>query len=366
MLPYIKISLIFRRKGDEMAYFQLNNIQVVYDSFQLNIPQLHINKEEFFVLLGESGCGKTTLLKTSAGLTHEASGDIMLNQKNITKISAEKRNISMVFQDALLFPHMSAGENIAFPLKMRGHSKKAYKESVKKILKAIELPGIENRAPYELSGGQQQRVALARAIVFQPDLMIMDEPLSSLDPELREKMRDLILKIHNEYGLTTLFVTHDYQEAFYLADRIGIMRNGQIIQVDTPKRLYENPKNEYVAKLLYGKNIYKGEIKNGKFYSDNMIIEMDNIYQYSKSINIVIPPESLRVIKKKEAESSMILSGEVIEVKYLQGFLSITICHNDKLIHAYHVENEPIRVGDDVIMTYYPKKIRVIGGKENE
>ncbi len=349
-----------------MAYFQLNNIHVSYDSFQLNIPQLHIEKEEFFVLLGESGCGKTTLLKTGAGLIQQESGSIILNHKDITKVVAEERNISMVFQNALLFPHMTVGENIAFPLKMRGIGKKERKESVKKILNAIELPDIENKAPYELSGGQQQRVALARAIIFQPDLMIMDEPLSSLDPDLREKMRDLILKIHHEYQLTTLFVTHDYQEAFYLAHRIGVMRNGQIIQVDTPKTLYENPKNEYVAKLLYGKNIFKGEIKNGKFYSNDMILEIDNYCQNPKSIHIVIPPESLRVSKRKEAESWMTLRGKVKEVKYLQGFLSITLCHNEKLMNAYHVEDELFNVGDDVSISYRPEKIRIIGGKENE
>lgn len=193
-------------------------------------------------LLGPSGCGKTTTLKMIAGLIQPSEGDIQFGGRSVLHIAPERRRVAMVFQKPLLFPHMTIGENVAFGLRMRRVGRGTIREKVREMLGLVRLEGYENRRAGELSGGQEQRVSLARSLVYDPDVLLLDEPLSQLDANLRLEMRDLIRRIQDELGVTTIFVTHDQDEAVMLADRIALMFDGRVEQEDEPRMFYERPR----------------------------------------------------------------------------------------------------------------------------
>ncbi|MEW6622521.1 MAG: ABC transporter ATP-binding protein [Bacillota bacterium] len=250
-----------------MAQVKLQNIDKYYSGERI-IKSLSfvINHGEFVALVGPSGCGKTTTLKVLAGLIKPEHGEILLDGVDITSIPAEKRDIVMVFQDHLLFPHLSVGENIAFGLKMLGIPRKVREDKVRVLLEMVQLPGIEKRYPAQLSGGQQQRVALARALALEPKVLLLDEPLSNLDPGLRDGMRELISRLHKELNMTTLFVTHDQDEAMLLADKIAVMLGGELVQYDTPFNLYNKPISREVANMFGICNYMQGFLYNGVFH----------------------------------------------------------------------------------------------------
>lgn len=210
-------------------------------------------------LLGPSGCGKTTILKTIAGLLTPSSGDVLFNGRSILPIPAEKRNAVMVFQNHLLFPYLSVGENVGFGLKMRGVEAAVIRQKVEEHLAMVQLPGLANRRPNELSGGQQQRVALARALIVEPTVLLLDEPLSNLDAHLREEMRQLIRSLQRALNMTTIVVTHDQEEAVLLADQIGLMFDGKLAQVGPPSDFYERPSTRQVASFFGATNFLVGE-----------------------------------------------------------------------------------------------------------
>ncbi len=205
---------------------------------------------EFFTLLGPSGCGKTTLLRMIAGFNSIEGGVIKFKDTVINDIPAHKRNIGMVFQNYAIFPHMSVSDNIAYGLKARKLSKTEIEERVVEVLKRVKMEEYKDRQPSKLSGGQQQRIALARAIVINPDILLMDEPLSNLDAKLRVEMREVIKKIQNSLDITTIYVTHDQEEALAISDRIAVMDGGRIQQVGTPRAIYMNPNNRFVADFI--------------------------------------------------------------------------------------------------------------------
>lgn len=208
---------------------------------------LDIAEGEFVSLLGPSGCGKSTLLKSIAGLLETERGLIQMNGKEMNNILPEKRGTVIVFQDLRLFPHMTAGKNIAFPMKIRKVPKDLQKETVQRLLEEVQLTGYEDRKIKEMSGGQMQRVALARALAAEPQLLLLDEPFSGLDERLRAEMGELVKRLHHERGLTTVLVTHDRQEALKFSDRIALMSNGRILQYDTPQMIFRHPVNREVA-----------------------------------------------------------------------------------------------------------------------
>lgn len=216
---------------------------------------LEIRSGEFFVLLGQSGCGKTTLLKLIAGLVMPESGVVRFGGEPVTHIPPETRGSVYLFQEALLFPFLTVGENIGFGLKMRGISKAGQCEQVSNVLEKIGLKGFEKRRPSELSGGQQQRVSLARALVLQPKVLLLDEPLSSLDASLRDEMRQLLLALHAELGMTTVMVTHDQMEAAVMGQRIGVMIDGRLEQIGTPHEVFQRPETPSVARFI-GQSLY--------------------------------------------------------------------------------------------------------------
>lgn len=221
---------------------------------------LTIQEGEFLTLLGPSGSGKTTTLMMIAGFVIPTSGDIQINGRSIVTVPPHKRNIGMVFQHYALFPHMSVFKNIAFPLEMRGLTKAQITERVRWALELVQLPGVERRRPKQLSGGQQQRIALARALVFDPAVLLLDEPLGALDRKLREEMQIELKQLHHKVGTTIIYVTHDQEEALTLSDRIVVFNQGQIVQVGTPDDLYRYPTNRFVAGFIGETNFFTGQV----------------------------------------------------------------------------------------------------------
>ncbi len=221
---------------------------------------LDIKEGEFFTLLGPSGCGKTTLLRMIAGFNSIEGGDFYFNEKRINDMYPAKRNIGMVFQNYAIFPNMTVESNVAFGLKNRKLSKEVIKEQTDKFLKLMQIEEYRDRMPDRLSGGQQQRVALARALAITPDVLLMDEPLSNLDAKLRVEMRTVIKHIQNSVGITTVYVTHDQEEAMAVSDRIAVMKDGFIQHVGTPKDLYQRPANLFVSTFIGRTNLLNGEL----------------------------------------------------------------------------------------------------------
>ncbi len=219
-----------------------------------------VEQGELFTLLGPSGCGKTTTLRLIAGLEYPDSGKIYFDDQDVTYLKPYERNTAMVFQNYALWPHMTVFDNIAYGLKIRGVPKDEIKRRVKEVLELVGLSGLENRYPHQLSGGQQQRVALARALVVQPKVLLLDEPLSNLDALLRVKMREELKRIQRELRITTIYVTHDQEEAMCLSDRIAVMDKGKILQVGSPREIYENPKNLFVATFIGRSSALKGKV----------------------------------------------------------------------------------------------------------
>ncbi|MBO7094098.1 MAG: ABC transporter ATP-binding protein [Spirochaetia bacterium] len=239
----------------------LENIKKKYGAFTLN-ADLELNQGEFHTFLGPSGCGKTTLLRIIAGFTAPDSGRIYLDGKDITEVPPEKRNISIVFQDYALFPNMTVARNIGYGPETRHWSKERIKARTEELLEAVELSGYGNRKPDTLSGGEKQRVALARAIAVNPELLLLDEPLSAADEKLKGALKAQIVETHRKNNLTTIYVTHDQEEAMTLSDRISVFRRGNIECTGTPQEIYFKPKTLYAAQFVGQSNILKGTVKS--------------------------------------------------------------------------------------------------------
>ncbi|MBY4893572.1 ABC transporter ATP-binding protein [Rhodobacteraceae bacterium N5(2021)] len=226
---------------------------------------IEIASGELTALLGPSGCGKTTTMKMIAGLLETTSGDILFNDRSILRDKPENRGVVMVFQNYLLFPYMSVADNVGFGLKMRKTDPAEIKRRVGEMLDLVKLPDVGDRKPSALSGGQQQRIALARALIVQPEVLLLDEPLSNLDAHLRFEMRDLIRQLQQDMGITTIFVTHDQEEAVVLADRVALILDGQMKQYDTPDAFYKRPVDEATARFFGGHNFIPGTSNGGVF-----------------------------------------------------------------------------------------------------
>src|SRR5690625_2591746 len=241
----------------------LENLNKEYnDNLVVNNISLKITPGEFISLLGPSGSGKTTTLSMIAGFVQPSSGNILIDSRDVTHTSPQQRGLGMVFQNYALFPHMTVFENIAFPLKVRRYGKSEIEEKVRWALQTVQLEQFFDRNPSQLSGGQQQRVALARAIVFEPNVILMDEPLGALDKNLRYRMQTEIKELQQRLNITMIYVTHDQEEALNMSDRIAILNDGKIMQVDSPMTIYEKPNNSFVAKFLGEANLIPEGIVN--------------------------------------------------------------------------------------------------------
>ncbi len=268
---------------------------------------LDVKEGEFFTLLGPSGCGKTTLLRMIAGFNTIEGGDFYFGDKRINDFDPAKRNIGMVFQNYAIFPHLTVEKNVAFGLKNRKLDKNTIKIETDKFLELMQIKEYAERLPERLSGGQQQRVALARALVIQPDVLLMDEPLSNLDAKLRVEMRQVIKDIQSNVGITTVYVTHDQEEAMAVSDRIAIMNFGEIQHIGTPKDIYQRPANLFVASFIGQTNIVNAQLKveNNQaklVFEDGYVLDVDNIrddYKFDQAVQVSIRPEEF-VITNEE------------------------------------------------------------------
>lgn len=311
-----------------------------FGDFQaLKNVSLTIKAGEFFSLLGPSGCGKTTLLRIIAGLEEPTSGIVYLDGKNVIPVPPNKRHVNTVFQNYALFPHLSVYENVAFPLRLKKEDKKTIHEKVKKYLSLVHLIGHENKKPAQLSGGMKQRVAIARALINEPSVLLLDEPLSALDAKLRQSLLMELDFIHDQIGITFIYVTHDQSEALSVSDRVAVFNDGNVLQIGTPYEIYEKPADLFVARFIGESNIMDGEIvkKDGLFYTVNtpglgeLMITSEREWTVGQKISHAIRPEKISITKDKPAnlpESYNVFHGVTYESIY-SGFQSKFFVHPD-------------------------------------
>lgn len=342
----------------------INNVVKKYgDKVIIDGLSLNIKKGEFFTLLGPSGCGKTTLLRMIIGFNSVEGGEILVNDEKINDKPVNKRNMGMVFQNYAIFPHMSVKDNVAFGLKNRNIKDEELNKRVDSILDTVKIKNLKDRMPDQLSGGQQQRVALARAIVIHPDVLLMDEPLSNLDAKLRVEMRNAIKLIQQDIGITTVYVTHDQEEALSVSDRIAVMNHGHIQQVGTPVEIYERPLNVFVSTFIGTSNILKValHIENDKYlldFGENYREEIDTLVRglESKEVLVSIRPNEFLI------DSDEGISGKVINYMFLGMHIHYFIELKDKSIVEV-IENsdksKKIGVGSTIKLKVNIKKINV-------
>ena len=279
-----------------MVSVELRGVSKRWDNFELQVD-LSARDGEFLTLLGPSGCGKTTTLRIIAGLERPDSGRVLFGGKDVTDLEPYERNIGIVFQDYALFPHMTVFKNVAFGLEMRKLPRAEIERKVRWALELVGLEGFENRYPEQLSGGQQQRVALARALVVEPEVLLLDEPLSNLDAKIRERLRSEIRRIQRELGITTIYVTHDQEEAMAVSDRIAVMNIGRVEQIGEPLELYYHPKTDFVARFLGISNILELEADNGVARLGNLEFQVG----VDGKVRVFFRPESVLVTSGGDA-----------------------------------------------------------------
>jgi putative spermidine/putrescine transport system ATP-binding protein len=333
-------------------YVQFSEVQKSYDGETLVVKDLNlsIRAGEFLTMLGPSGSGKTTTLMMLAGFEVPTHGRIFLDGRPIDNVPPHKRNIGMVFQNYALFPHMTVTENLAFPLEVRRLAKSEIEAKIKRALDMVKLAGFGNRRPGQLSGGQQQRVALARALVFEPKLVLMDEPLGALDKQLREHMQLEVKHIHRDLGVTVVYVTHDQSEALTMSDRIAVFNDGEIQQLATPDDLYERPQNSFVAQFIGENNRLRGTVVavNGTACH----VEVDGAKVEALPIRIGGPgapttlslrPERVK-LNPVNGACSNVFTGRVEELIYLGDHTRVraSVCgNNDFVIKVPNSEGVP-------------------------
>ena len=348
------------------------NVQKTYDGTELVIKNLNltIQKGEFLTLLGPSGSGKTTCLMMLAGFETPTHGKVMLGGVELNNVPPHKRGIGMVFQNYALFPHMSVFENLAFPLEVRKFNANTVKTKVEKVLKMVELMQFGSRRPAQLSGGQQQRVALARALVFEPDLVLMDEPLGALDKKLREQMQYEIKHIHENLGMTVVYVTHDQTEALTMSDRIAVFNHGIIQQLAPPNELYEKPENAFVAEFIGENNRLQGTIKETKGASclvavEDNLISATNVHERQKGSSVILSLRPERIILNPKGGIDInVFEAEVLELIYLGDHIRcrMSICKSDNFIVKIPNDytHDSLNKGDVVTIGWQVKDCRAL------
>ncbi|MFC4598567.1 ABC transporter ATP-binding protein [Cohnella hongkongensis] len=337
----------------------IRNVVKRYDEGKITvIPGLSIDISdgEFFTLLGPSGCGKTTLLRMIAGFNSIEGGEIRFNDQVINEIPTHKRNIGMVFQNYAIFPHLTVRQNVEYGLKFRTMSKAERRQKTDDIMHVVKIAEYQDRLPEKLSGGQQQRVALARAIVIHPSVLLMDEPLSNLDAKLRIDMRSAIRDIQKEVGITTVYVTHDQEEALAISDRIAVMKDGVIQQVGSPREIYSRPANVFVSTFIGHSNLLKGEIRiQGSekriFMMDGYQIPLTNLaddVQDGQRVLIAVRPEEFIVADRG-------LKAEVIGSTFLGQYVNYVVKFKDGISIDPDLSNEFVQDSGSV-QTFYNVK----------
>lgn len=326
------------------------NVKLQKDEI-LHEVNLHVEEGEFISLLGESGCGKSTLLKSIAGLLPLQSGDIYIQDQFLNDMPPEKRGTVIVFQDLRLFPHMSVEKNIAFAMELQKVPENIRKATVEQLLEEVQLPGYGHRKIKEMSGGQLQRVALARALAARPRVLLLDEPFSGLDERLRFEMGALVKKIHQERKITTILVTHDKREALQMSDRIALMHEGDILQYDTPQRIFYNPSSKKVADYFGKANYIVGNVRNGIFKSKEVSL---NTAVSDGEYEALIRPASVKLVSgdSKNSIREIVFMGETAEVLVDTTFGDL-LC----FMMSGELEREQLKVGSKVNIEIDKKRI---------
>ena len=310
---------------------------------------------ELVALLGPSGCGKTTALKVIAGLLSPTAGDVRIRGKSVLGVPPERRGTAMVFQKSLLFPHMTVEANVGFSLRMRGVPRGEARERVERALARVHMQGFAGRKPAALSGGQQQRVALARALVTEPDLLLLDEPLSALDANLREGMRRLIREVQREGGHTTVFVTHDQEEAVILADRIALVTGGRLRMYDRPEAFYERPATREIAEFFGATNFLQGRARNGSVETPLGALKLENPAPPGE-VTLTIRPEAVR-LESGENSFAARVRGET----YLGTQVLYSLEASGVALKAALPPHTRLTVGEEVTARLPPESLWTLG-----
>nr|WP_194245544.1 ABC transporter ATP-binding protein [Tabrizicola sp. SY72] len=321
--------------GQDDAFVAFEHVQKSYDGVSLVVKDLNltIGKGEFLTMLGPSGSGKTTCLMMLAGFETATNGEIRLDGRPINQVPPHKRGIGMVFQNYALFPHMTVGENLAFPLEVRGMGKSEREAKIKRALDMVQMYSFINRRPAQLSGGQQQRIALARALVFDPSLVLMDEPLGALDKQLREHMQFEIKHLHENLGITVVYVTHDQGEALTMSDRVAVFNDGRIQQLAPPADLYERPDNSFVAQFIGENNKLPGVVE--ELSGDKALVRLAtgelidatpvNIREKGQKTLVSIRPERVEFKPEMMPAGIHTIDAEVVEIIYMGDILRVVL-----------------------------------------
>ncbi len=344
-----------------MANVRLENIRKSFGNVKvLHGISLDIASGEFVSLLGASGCGKTTLLRTVAGLETVTSGTVVIDGQTVTDLPPEKRDIAMMFQSYALLPHLSVAENVRFPLRMRNiGSREEQAERVKTALETVQLGHLGDRKPRQLSGGQQQRVALARAIVSKPKVLLLDEPLSNLDARLREDMQVELIEIHKRLGLTTLFVTHDQEEALSLSDRVVLLNAGRVEQQGTPAEIYTRPATEFASNFLGSANIIPATIETGDagpvaVLSDGQRLQLSPGEPVRGPARLVLRQEDIAIGKSGD------IAGEVRTRVYLGARNRYVLALAGQPVRVLSGNDRVFASGEKISLSIDPGRIRII------
>jgi iron(III) transport system ATP-binding protein len=329
-----------------MPSLQLLNIVKTYGpTIAIDALNLSVEDGELLTLLGPSGCGKTTTLRAVAGFVTPDSGDIFIGEREITTLAPEKRGIGLVFQNYALWPHMTVFQNLAFGLGLKKMTKSQIGEKVVEGLSIVKLEKHGGRYPRQLSGGQQQRVALARALVLEPDILLLDEPLSNLDALLREQMRFEIAQLHKQYGITTIYVTHDQTEAMVISDRVAVLNKGRLMQLGTPADIYARPVNKFVAGFMGTTNFIHGEVleTTGDF---TLVRTDDGLMLYGKgddiakgqSADVAVRPENIEFVSEPQGtihgDKKNMFDAKIVRATYVGEMIDYQINLGDSLIRA--------------------------------
>jgi len=331
------------------------------DNFSLTIPT-----GGFVALLGYSGCGKTTTLRMIAGLEEPTSGDVKIDGQSVNHLAPNHRNIGMIFQRYVLFPHMNVEKNIGFGLRMTGVPKSEIRQRTAEALDTVQLAGYEKRFPSQLSGGQQQRVALARTLITKPQLLLMDEPLSNLDAKLREEMRSFITELQKSLNITTLFVTHDQVEAIELADHIGVMFAGKMVQYGTPEDIFNHPKTPEIADFMGTTNLIEGKVlsANGSrcevsVGSSTLWVETNSNPNIGKNLTMTIRPEHMEFFEFSDPAKPKenLLNVRITEAVYHGGTVSYYMQSGETRMQARHRSTKTFSEGAEVSAFLPPKHL---------
>ena len=356
------------------AFVEFERVQKSYDGETLVVKDLNLSlpKGEFLTMLGPSGSGKTTCLMMLAGFETATHGEIRLDGREINNIPPHKRGIGMVFQNYALFPHMTIAENLSFPLEVRKMGKSDREAKIKRALDMVEMGAFGGRRPAQLSGGQQQRIALARALVFEPELVLMDEPLGALDKQLREKMQFEITHLAHNLGITVVYVTHDQTEALTMSDRVAVFDDGRIQQIAPPDQLYEEPENSFVAQFIGENNTLEGVIK--EIQGEKALVQLDdgelidckpiNVNAVGERTRVSIRPERVEFNKDRLKEGTHTIKAEVLEFIYMGDIFRtrLRVAGNDEFIVKTRNAPDQVRLepGQQIEIGWLPEDCRAL------